>query len=79
MQEEVSHQVAEETNRNLRALSIVTIMFLPPTLIAGFFGMNLKGLPFSGGDAGFWGGVAAAVASSIVVYAVLRWFGIRSR
>lgn len=71
--------MAEETNRNLRALSIVTIMLLPPTLIAGFFGMNLKGLPFSGGDAGFWGGVAAAVAPSIVVYAVLRWFGIRSR
>lgn len=79
LQEEVSHQVAEETNRNLRALSIVTILFLPPTLIAGFFGMNLKGLPFSGGDAGFWSGVAAAVASSIVVYAVLRWFGIASR
>ena len=79
LQEEVSHQVAEETNRNLCALSIVTILFLPPTLIAGFFGMNLKGLPFSGSDAGFWGGVAAAVASSMAVYALLRWFGIGSR
>ena len=40
-------------NRHLRAQSFVTILFLPPTLIAGFFGMNLKGLPFAESEAGF--------------------------
>jgi zinc transporter len=79
LQEEVSHQVAEETNRNLRALSIVTILFLPPTLVAGFFGMNLKGMAFAEGEAGFWGGVAVAVLSSAVVFAVLRWLGVTGR
>jgi zinc transporter len=77
LQEEVSNQLAEETNRHLRALTIVTIMFLPPTLIAGFFGMNLKGLPFAESDFGFWSGVSAGLISSVTVYAYLRWLGIR--
>lgn len=76
LQEEVSNQLAEETNRHLRALTIVTIMFLPPTLIAGFFGMNLKDLPFAESDIGFWSGVIVAFVSSLLVYALLRWFGI---
>lgn len=77
LQEEVSNQLAEETNRHLRALTMVTIMFLPPTLIAGFFGMNLKGLPFSESDFGFWSGVSAGLIASVAVYACLRWLGIR--
>ena len=32
---------------------VVTVLFLPPTLIAGFFGMKLKGLPFAESEAGF--------------------------
>lgn len=77
LQEEVSNQLAEETNRHLRALTIVTILFLPPTLIAGFFGMNLKGLPFAESDVGFWSGVSAGLIASVAVYGLLRWFGIR--
>jgi zinc transporter len=76
LQEEVSNQLCEETNRHLRALTIVTIMFLPPTLIAGFFGMNLKDLPFENSETGFWSGVIVAFVSSVLVYGLLRWFGI---
>jgi zinc transporter len=79
LQEEVSAQIAEDTNRHLSALTTVTILFLPPTVIAGFFGMNLKGLPFSNGDAGFWGGVLTSLAASGGVYALLRWLGIVRR
>lgn len=79
LQEEVTSQLAEETNRQLRVLTTVTILFLPPTVVAGFFGMNLKGLPFADGEAGFWGGVLASVAASAAVYALLRWLGIVRR
>jgi zinc transporter len=79
LQEEVTSQLAEETNRQLRVLTTVTILFLPPTVVAGFFGMNLKGLPFAHGEAGFWGGVLASVAASAAVYALLRWLGIVRR
>ena len=78
LQEEIAHQLAEENNRHLHVLTVVTILFLPPTLIAGFFGMNLLGLPFSESGAGFWAGVITALISSAAVYAVLRRFGIRS-
>lgn len=76
LQEEISNQLAEETNRHLSALTIVTIMFLPPTLIAGFFGMNLKDLPFENSEVGFWSGVIVAFMSALLVYGLLRWFGI---
>lgn len=76
LQDEISGQVAEETNRNLRVLSIVTILFLPPTLIAGFFGMNLPGMPYAENHAGFWDGVVVALLSSAAVYGLLRWLGL---
>ncbi len=79
LQEEISNLLAEETNRHLRALTMVTILFLPPTLIAGFFGMNLEGLPFASSEVGFWGGVIAGLIASTAVYGLLRWFGINSR
>ena len=67
--------MAEQTNRNLRLLSIVTALFLPPTLIAGLFGMNLDGLPFSGSPIGFWWAVALTVASSLVTLCILKLLG----
>ncbi|RAI39378.1 transporter [Rhodoplanes roseus] len=76
LQDELSSQLAEETNRNLRVLSIVTILFLPPTLVAGFFGMNLKGMAYAESEVGFWAGVLVAALSSAVVYALLRWRGV---
>jgi zinc transporter len=78
LQEEIAHRLAEESNRHLHVLTVVTILFLPPTLTAGLFGMNLHGLPFSESGNGFWAGVIAALISSAAVYAVLRWLGIRS-
>ncbi len=45
LQDEVAALRTEETNRHLRVLSILTIVFMPPTFIAGLLGMNLKGIP----------------------------------
>ena len=35
----------EQTNRSLQVLAIVTTVFLPASLVAGIFGMNVAGLP----------------------------------
>ena len=47
LEAEVAARLSEETNRNLFILSVVTVIFLPMTLITGIFGMNVAGLPGS--------------------------------
>jgi zinc transporter len=74
--EELRAQVEEETNRNLYTLTMFSVIFLPATLIASIWGMNVGGIPFSGSSNGFWvvAGVIAAVFTlfAIVLY-VLRF------
>jgi zinc transporter len=76
IQEEVSAMIAEETNRHLYILTIVTTLFLPPTLVTGVFGMNTKGLPLTDVETGFLWAAALMVCSSLVVYLVMRRIGI---
>jgi zinc transporter len=61
--EELRAQVEEETNRNLYILTIYSVIFLPATLIASIWGMNIGGIPFSGSPNGLWviAGLIAAV------------------
>lgn len=79
LQEEIAAMLAEETNKHLRVLSILTILFLPPTFIAGLFGMNLRGMMFAESEIGFWAGVALAVASTAAVVWILKRAGILGR
>ena len=76
MQEEVSARLAEETNNHLHVLSILTMLFLPPTLITGIFGMNTKGLPFTDNENAFLLAMVLLIGSSIAVYLVMRRLGI---
>jgi zinc transporter len=74
LQEEMVAMVAEQTNRNIYALSIVTVIMLPMTFITGYFGMNTGALPF-----GLEHPYGTAIASGIIVgvglvtTALLRW------
>lgn len=75
--EELRAQVEEETNRNLYILTIFSAMFLPATLVASIWGMNVAGIPFSSGPDGFWvvGGLIAAVLVLVaIVLARFRFF-----
>jgi zinc transporter len=73
LQEEISIKVAEQTNSHLHALTILTILFLPPTLITGIFGMNTKGLPFTEmEDAFLWASLLMIVSSAGVVLLMRR-------
>src|SRR5690348_14915994 len=63
LQEEVTIKTAEQTNRNLQVLAIVTTIFLPATLVSGIFGMNVMGLPLTQNPHGFvWSMLIGACA-----------------
>jgi zinc transporter len=74
LQEELAALVNEQTSRTLFVLTIVTVLALPMTIIPGFFGMNVGGVPFSASQHGFWTVVAlvAGVAGAGAVWALTR-------
>lgn len=76
LQDEIAAKVAAETNRSLFVLTIVTAFLLPPTLVAGIFGMNVSELPFTKGENGFLWAMAVTVVSSALVYVFMRWLRI---
>ena len=47
LHEELGAKVAEQTNRNIFVMSIVSVILLPMTFVTGYFGMNTGGLPFN--------------------------------
>jgi zinc transporter len=54
LQDESSARVAEENNRSLFLLTMVTVMALPINLVAGLLGMNVGGIPLADDPRGFW-------------------------
>ncbi len=79
LQEEVTIKTAEQTNRNLHVLAIVTTVFLPATLIAGVFGMNVGGLPLTQSGHGFLWSMVILVGASAAVFWLLKRSGILRR
>jgi zinc transporter len=76
LQEEITALTQEETNRHLFVLSILTTLFLPPTLVTGVFGMNTKGLPFTDNESAFLWASALMVGSAVAVYLLMRRVGV---
>ena len=75
--EELRAQVEEKTNRNLYILTMFSAIFLPATLIASIWGMNVADMPFSGSPNGFWlvgGLIVAAFALVAIVLFLFRFF-----
>ena len=79
LQEEVTLKMAEATNRHLEVLAIVATVFLPATLVAGIFGMNVKGLPLTAVAYGFIGAMGIIGGVSALVYWWLRRTGVLGR
>ncbi|MFL5284159.1 MAG: CorA family divalent cation transporter, partial [Rhodopila sp.] len=75
LQDELTTRLAEETNRRLYIVSVVTTLVMPATFITGFFGMNTGGLPW-GGDGAVRGTLYAGLmclAAVLGTLALLRW------
>ncbi|HCW0569753.1 TPA: magnesium transporter CorA, partial [Pseudomonas aeruginosa] len=54
LQEEIAAKLNEQNNRILFTLTMVTVLALPINIVAGFFGMNVGGIPFADDPEGFW-------------------------
>ncbi|WP_332768539.1 CorA family divalent cation transporter [Phenylobacterium sp.] len=72
LHEELDTRITSATNRSMRALTVMSSLLIPPTLIVGAFGMNLPGIPFADDRAGFV--VASALCLAVVGGA---WFVLR--
>ncbi len=74
--EEGRAQIAEETNRSVRLLTILSATFLPATLLTGMWGMNVANIPFTNAAAnGFWD-VAGLIGVALVLI-ILAMRGLR--
>ena len=78
LQDEVAAHMAEESNRQLYVLSVLSALFLPPTFLTGLFGMNVKGLPLSDDPHGFLTVLGLSLASAAGTYGLMRFLGIQS-
>ena len=76
LEEELRFKLEEQSNKHLHALSVVTMMLLPPTLVTGIFGMNTKGLPLTENEGGFLVAAGLLVGSSLLAYLIMRRLGI---
>lgn len=63
---------AAQTNV-LKALSLATIAFVPPTLIASIFGMNFDHMTWFRASWGPWIGVALMIAAPAALFAIAKW------
>lgn len=68
--------VSQRVNLEVRALTVVAMLFMPATLIAGIFGMNFHEMPWLAEKNGFWwamglmGGIAAVM---IIIFWRRQW------
>ena len=53
LQEEIASSQLEQSNRTLYTLTVITVLALPINIIAGFFGMNVGGIPLASNHHGF--------------------------
>ncbi|SOZ59179.1 Putative magnesium Mg(2+)/cobalt Co(2+) transport protein [Cupriavidus taiwanensis] len=62
--------VAHRTNRTMRALTLITALFMPLTLITGVFGMNFDRMPWLQEPQGFWWSIGLMGAVAVVLAAL---------
>ncbi|HEJ9064986.1 TPA: hypothetical protein SML68_004864 [Serratia marcescens] len=53
LQEELGAKLMEQNNRTLYTLTVITVLALPINIVAGFFGMNVGGIPLASNHHGF--------------------------
>lgn len=60
-------------NTTVRIVSVVAVLFLPPTLIASAYGMNFRAMPELDQPWGYPAAIGLMVASAAVTWAVFKW------
>jgi magnesium transporter len=73
--------MSQRVNLELRALTVVAMLFMPATLIAGIFGMNFHHMPWLEAQNGFWwamsimGGIAMIM---LLIFWRRQWLSSKS-
>lgn len=70
LQDELSAHMAEFNAKNLQVLSVMTVIFLPMTLVTGVMGMNMGDLP--GLEQSFWVVMVVMFGAGLAVFLGLR-------
>ncbi|WP_226341251.1 magnesium transporter CorA family protein [Gemmobacter serpentinus] len=60
-------------NATVRIISVVSALFLPPTLIASIYGMNFKNMPELEQSWGYPAAIGVMLASAIGTWAYFKW------
>lgn len=70
--------VSNRVNLEVRALTVVAMLFMPATLIAGIFGMNFHEMPWLADKDGFWWSIGLMVGIALVMIMIFwrrQWLG----
>ena len=67
--------ISIQQNDIFKVLTIVTVVGIPPTLVAGIYGMNFKYMPELNWIGGYPFGLAMIVLSALIPLAWFRWRG----
>ena len=72
-QEELDAKVNLNISRTMYLLSVVTVIFMPLTLISGMLGANVQGIPVSSHPFSFWFYCLIVLIVGIVQVIFLKW------
>jgi magnesium transporter len=64
--------ISARQNETLKAMAIVTLIFVPPTLIASVFGMNFEAMTIFQDHHGPWWAVGSMALSSLLIVSIAR-------
>jgi Mg2+ and Co2+ transporter CorA len=73
LQDELAARQAEETNRRLYIVSVVTTLIMPATLVTGFFGMNTGGMYLNTWASGTHFATAICLLALAITWWLMRW------
>ncbi len=64
--------VSIDQNNVVKIFSVVTVFMLPPSFIAGFFGMNFERLPWLHEPWGVWAAGAVMLVSAVAPFVYFK-------
>lgn len=67
--------ISIEQNAIFKIFSVASIVFLPPTLVAGIYGMNFQHMPELGWEFGYPMALGLMLAAAVLPYVIFRWRG----
>ena len=66
--------ISNNVNQVVKVLTVTTILVAIPTLVSGFFGMNVGGNPLEHNPAGFWlAMVVSAALAGVIAWLFYKW------